>query len=204
MAAPSVIIDALESVISIYFSGVRHRERSAYILCDNLVEMTCKVKAKEYNYRFNMSCSFFDALSAQGVNFATTPLGRRVLAHRENRNNMQHAGIAITVDMYHCADAILDAVKVIDRLWANTSKRQFPGWLQCCLRVLKLYSSDGQVSKREQFEQKMRQTRWEDRASRPTLRVSAIPIEPGHRDHWWHAFRIYTSSVEEHLNELEL
>lgn len=46
MSTPPEIIDALESVLEIYFSGVRHRERAAFILCDNLVEMTCKTKAK--------------------------------------------------------------------------------------------------------------------------------------------------------------
>jgi len=52
MSTPPEIIDTLESVLEIYFSGVRHRERAAFILCDNLVEMTCKTKAKQDDYRF--------------------------------------------------------------------------------------------------------------------------------------------------------
>ena len=35
-------IAALESIIEIFLSDIRHRERSVFILCDNLVEMTCK------------------------------------------------------------------------------------------------------------------------------------------------------------------
>jgi hypothetical protein len=37
MSAPRHIVDALESVLSIYFSNCRHKERAAFILCDELV-----------------------------------------------------------------------------------------------------------------------------------------------------------------------
>lgn len=67
MSTPPEIIDALESILEIYFSGVRHRERAAFILCDNLVEMTCKTKAKQHNHRFDMICNFHDACTAPGV-----------------------------------------------------------------------------------------------------------------------------------------
>ena len=49
MEIPQAIADSLESVVEIYFSGVRHRERAAFILCDNLVEMACKSRAKQHN-----------------------------------------------------------------------------------------------------------------------------------------------------------
>jgi hypothetical protein len=42
MAAPRDITDALEGVVSIYFSDVRHKLRAAFILQDELVEMSCK------------------------------------------------------------------------------------------------------------------------------------------------------------------
>jgi hypothetical protein len=42
MAAPRDITDALEGVVSIYFSDVRHKLRAAFILRDELVEMSCK------------------------------------------------------------------------------------------------------------------------------------------------------------------
>ncbi len=47
MPAPREIVDALESVLDIFLSDIRHRERAAFILWDNLVEMACKRKAKQ-------------------------------------------------------------------------------------------------------------------------------------------------------------
>jgi len=38
MSAPRHIVDALESVLTVYFSNCRHKERAAFILCDELVE----------------------------------------------------------------------------------------------------------------------------------------------------------------------
>lgn len=61
MPAPVAITDALESVLDIYFSGVRHRERAAFILCDNLVEMACKTKAQQHDHNFVMRCGFHTA-----------------------------------------------------------------------------------------------------------------------------------------------
>jgi hypothetical protein len=44
MAAPQYIVDALETVLTIYFSNCRHKERAAFILCDELVEVVCREK----------------------------------------------------------------------------------------------------------------------------------------------------------------
>lgn len=203
MGAPSRIIDALESIIDIFFSGVRHRERAAFILCDNLIEITCKTKAKEINNRFEMKCDFRDAINAQGVGLQTDELGNRVQGYRVTRNNMQHADIAATVDSPYCATAIIDAVKVIDHCWQNTSKKQFYPWMRCALRIIRLYSSDGDTSKRYLFERKMQKTRWRI-SDRESVRISAIQIEPGFRDYWWLAIRIRTPQVEECLNEFEI
>jgi hypothetical protein len=49
MTAPLDIVDALESVASIYFSDVRHKVRAAFILTDELVEMCCKALAVAAN-----------------------------------------------------------------------------------------------------------------------------------------------------------
>lgn len=93
---PPEITDALESILEIYFSGVRHRERAAFILCDNLVEMTCKTKAKQHNHNFNTRCRFHEALDADGV-LVVDPLKTRVKGYHDTRNNMQHASAAATV-----------------------------------------------------------------------------------------------------------
>lgn len=42
MTAPRDIVDSLECVLSIYFSGVRHNLRSAFILCDETVEVALR------------------------------------------------------------------------------------------------------------------------------------------------------------------
>src|SRR2546425_13076706 len=98
MDCPQEIIDSLESIIEIYFSGVRHKERAAFILCDNLVEMACKTKALQHNHTFNMSCGFHAAWNAPGVQLPPTALGARIQRYRHTRNNMQHASAAATVD----------------------------------------------------------------------------------------------------------
>ena len=203
MSAPHRIIDALESIIDIYFSGVRHRERAAFILCDNLIEITCKTRAKEINNKFEMKCDFRDAINAQGVKLQADELGSRVYGYRDTRNNMQHADIAATVDGQYCATAITDAVNVIDHCWQNTSKKQFSPWMRCALRIIRLYSSDGETSKRYLFERKMQQMRWRI-SDRESVKFNAIQIEPGFRDYWWLAIRMRTPQVEECLNEFEI
>ncbi len=200
MATPPEIIDALESILEIYFSGVHHRERAAFILCDNLVEMTCKTKAKQHNHRFNMSCNFHNACQANGVTLPTD-LVNRVKGYRNTRNNMQHGSAAATVSLQHCATAIIDAVKVIDHCWLNTSTTLFSLRLQCALRVVRLYSSDGDIALREPFEGLMQKKRWRT-LERESVKVNGRQIQPGIRDYWYIAIRMQTSLVEECLNEI--
>jgi len=200
MAAPADIVNALESVIDIYLSDVRHRERAAFILCDNLVEMTCKTKAKEHDHRFNTSCGFYDAWNAPGVQLPRTTLGRQVQNYRNVRNNMQHGNAAATVDVYYCATAIITSVKVIDRLWRNSSIL-FPYWMKIALRIIRLYSDEGDSANRKPFEQYMRDLRWRG-TSKDHVLVTEIAIELGHRDYWQLGVRMQPQLVEECLNEL--
>jgi hypothetical protein len=160
MPAPREIIDALESVLGIYFSDVRHRERAAFILCDELIEMACKLRAREHNHHFNMQCGFHTAINAPGVSIPQATLGSSIQASRNTRNNMQHASAAATVDEQHCADAILDAVQVIDHCWPHASTNDLRGWIKCALRVVSLYSSQGDSTKRTEFEDAMRDNGW--------------------------------------------
>src|SRR2546423_14696736 len=121
MPAPIAITDALESVLDIYFSGVRHRERAAFILCDNLVEMACKTKAQQHDHNFGMRCGFHAAWNAQGVQLDPRNLGRRVHDSHETRNNLQHGNAAATVDVGFCATAIMDSFEVIRTLWPDVT-----------------------------------------------------------------------------------
>ena len=186
-----------------FLSDIRHRERAAFILCDNLVEMTCKTKARQHNHTFNTSCGFHDAWNAPGASLAPDDIGRRVQDRRYTHNNIQHENAAITVDAQHCADAILDVVKVIDMCWSQTSMHQFSDRVNCALRIVRLYSSAGDPSKHQLFEDAMRDVhwRWEGRGS---VRVSERRIEPGLRAFWWLAVREHTPLVESCLNEIEI
>jgi len=51
MHAPNEVLDLLESVLGIFFYDIRYKERSVFILCDNLVELSCKTKIKQMNYK---------------------------------------------------------------------------------------------------------------------------------------------------------
>jgi len=202
MPAPPEIIDALESVLDIFLSDIRHRERAAFILCDNLVEMACKTKAKQHDRNFNLRCGFHDAWNAPGVQLAPNGLGGRVQSRRDTRNLMQHADATVTVDTQTCADAVLDAVRVIERLWRNMSRRSLREWHKVALRVVRLYSSEGDVQKRQEFESRMRDESWRNH-DRPA-RVREMIIEPGLRQHWALVVKHMASQVEQILNELEI
>src|SRR5690349_15740129 len=106
MTAPRHIVDALESVVSLYFSNCRHKERAAFILCDELVEVTCREKIKIRiptlgRMRFAQLLDHAEV----GLNHRTHPLGVLVHACHSTRNDMQHNNPAATVDTQHCADA---------------------------------------------------------------------------------------------------
>lgn len=202
MPAPYAIVHGLESVVDIYLSSVRHRERAAFILCDNLVEMVCKTKAVEHNHRFQTNCSFHDAWNAPGVQLPRRTLGRKIQNFRNVRNNMQHGSAAATVDSEYCAGAILTAVEVIDRCWRNSSNN-FSHWLQVALRVIHLYSTEGDAIKRRPFENSMQNIRWRGDES-TYIRLNEVKIDMGHRDHWQIAIRSQPHLVEGCLNELEV
>lgn len=202
MPVPADITDALESILDIYFSGVRHRERAAFILCDNLVEMACKVRAREYNHAFNMRCNFHDAINAPGLSL-TRRVKSEIQGYRDTRNNMQHANAAATVDMAYCANAILAATTVIDKCWPGTLQNQLQARLQCALRVVRLYSSSGDINKRSEFEQRLLKGKWKP-GGRKNIRVSEIPLTAGQRDNWMLLIRARTAQIEAILNELEV
>ncbi len=203
MPAPPEIVDALESVLDIFLSDIRHRERAAFLLCDGLVEMACKTKAKQANRNFNpKKHDFHRALIASGVRLAKPLRLRLQNRHTNIRNLMQHQNAAITVDTQTCADAIMDVVAVVDRLWRNTTQRSFREWHKVALRIVRLYSSEGDVQKRQEFESRMREESWRNRNRR--ARVREMIIEPGLRQHWAIVVKNSPGQVEQILNELQI
>jgi hypothetical protein len=198
MAAPQEIVDSLESVIDVYLSGVRHRERAAFMLADSLVEMACKTKGKQVNRQFNTRLRFHEVLRAHEVNLAPTELGVRIQHRRDLRNELQHQNAAATVDGQYCAAAVMDAAEVIETLWPGTSAEALAAWVHCALRVVRLHSPVGDPALREEFEQCMRRTTWRQR--REGVRANAIQIEPGLREYWASTIRRQVGVVEECLN----
>lgn len=199
MPCPSEIVTAFESVVDIYFSSVRHRERAAFILCDNLVEMACKARAYEHNSSFPRRCNFPDAIGAAGVKRRLTKRIRdRLEAFHQTRNDFQHKNAAGTVDASLCADAISTAREALLRLWPDTV---FPSKLACSLRVVRLYQTSGDAATQGRFERLMADFEWRDFSGERVAR-NAAQIQPGLRDNWGYALRYRTPEVEGLLNEL--
>jgi hypothetical protein len=116
MPAPRHIVDALESVLSLYFSNCRHKERAAFILSDELVEVTCREKVKLRHQNLGR-IGFHGLVTHAEVGLSVTAgLGKSVYDCHNTRNDMQHNNPAATVDAQHCADAIIDPVEVIEQL----------------------------------------------------------------------------------------
>jgi hypothetical protein len=206
MPAPREITDALESVVSIYFSDVRHKLRAAFILCDELVEMTCKVKAKQANPQL-AHINFLPLLRLPNValnpiadaqNPVVVPLGIPINASHLTRNQLQHVNAALSVDDQHCADAILDAVNVIDHCFPNSSPA-FPEMLKISLRVVRLHSSQGNAGLRMKFEDAMRKHRWN--GAKRNASVSEPPVAVGIRRYWGLVMPEY-AQVESILNSI--
>ena len=200
MSAPNHIVDALECVVSLFFSSVRHQYRAAFIMCDELVEITCYTKIKHEDHTYNGQ-SFHAQVTHQHVNLPTGAgtLGRAVKDCRETRNNMQHASGAATVDEYHCADAILDAVRVIDHCFPGTSTA-LPDRLKVALRVVGLYGQNADAGVRNRFADAMRQETW--RPNKKSLRVSETAITPGDRQYWHLVILSEFQQIEQILNRV--
>ncbi len=202
MAAPREIVALLESVIDIFLSDVKHRERAAFILCDELVEMACKMRAREHDHRFDFRAGFHDAWNAPGVQLDPMTLGRRVQTSRDTRNLMQHGDPGVTVDSEHCASATLDAVDVLEHCWPGTREEALRATLLCALRIIRLYSTHGEAHLRQPFEDLMRDSPWtfEERL----LAANELAIRPGLRGYWRFAITWNTESIEEKLNQLDV
>ncbi len=201
MAAPRDILDALESVVSLYFSDVRHKLRAAFILSDELVEMTCKAPAIAANPTLG-HIKFHDLLkhSAVKLDAKTTTLGATLMRNHDTRNKMQHVNAAFTVDDQHCADFILDAIQAMDHCFPGTSAA-FPDALKVALRVVRLHSTQGNAGQRVKFEDGMRDFRWNSAGKPRVLKKNEIAMTAGNRRHWGLVMPEY-AQVENILNGL--
>lgn len=201
MRVPREIVDALESVVGLYFSDVRHRDRAAFILCDELVEMACKLRARQHNHNFDMKCGFYSAWNAPGVPIPQDPLGDAIQQNRDTRNTLQHQAAAVTVDDQFCADGIMDAIEVMERCWPG-ALALVPPWVSCALRIVRLYSSAGCPQDRQSFEDEMREAGW--RAEKRQPRTNEFLVRPGLRKYWALPLTQSVGQVEAILNALRI
>jgi hypothetical protein len=206
-AAPIEIIDAFEPILDIFLSDIRHRERAAFILCDNLVEMACRTKHTQYcrrnNSQPNTRCNFHAALRLQGFRLAQE-IRERLQQRRDTRNLMQHQSASVAVDAQTCADAIIDIPTVMIKLWGRNALDNLRIWQLVSIRIVKLYSSSGNPIMRGQFEDLMRSEHWRASAEDRKPRINEKIIECGLRNHWAIAVKQHSSQVEQMLNNLGL
>jgi hypothetical protein len=200
MPAPRDIVASLECVISIFFSDVRHKNRASFILCDELVEMTCKSKAKAVDPKM-AKIGFHSLLCHPAVllNPATNPLGEAVNGSHRTRNDMQHNNVAAAVDDPHCADVILDAVSVIAHCYPGATDG-FTVSMKILLRLISLHATNGNKAKLAAFEDAMVTNRWGGPA--PKVRVVELPIPVGHRRYWGIVVHSEYATIEALLNRV--
>src|ERR1039458_3680373 len=182
MPAPRHIVDSLESVLSLYFSNCLHKERAAFILCDELVEVTCRDKVKQSGSN-PRQLDFPSLMTHQSVGFDLTSPGLGVAVnecHRA-RNDMQHNNPAATVDPRYCADAIIDAVEVIEHCFPGT-RAVLPDRLKVTIRVVRLLSRQGDQRQQTEFGNAMQAHQW--RGDRDRARKEEVIVTPGPRTNW--------------------
>ena len=160
MKVPSEIIDFLESILGIYFYDIRHKHRSAFILCDSLVELSLKTKILQkstYEESKKISGYKFYQVVEKANKIASIPIKLQnvLLGNHELRNKMQHEYASITIDEQKCADAILNLIILLRKLWGKYSLYEIPAWVDCALRIVKLNSSKGDFKKRKEFRRTM-------------------------------------------------
>lgn len=182
MPAPRHIVDALECVVTVYFSNARQNLRAAFILCDSLVELTCREKVK-VTVPTPGKLSFKEHLkhAAVGLDPATVTLGRTLEDTHKLRNNYQHDNPSAMPDVRACADAILDCVTCIDHCFPG-AQAGFPEPVKVTLRIVRLFSTGGDGAMKGQFIRKLREHSW--RGDQRNARLNELIIDPGERSNW--------------------
>ena len=157
MQAPMELLDSFESILSIFFYDIRQKERSVFILVDNLVEVSCKARLRERNKHFNRNIGLEEILKISSIG---GELKKRILRRRKERNSMQHDLVAITVSREHCADSILDLCELVKKLWGKYALDSAHDWIICSLRIVNLYSRSGDLDKRINLENYLGKYKW--------------------------------------------
>jgi hypothetical protein len=229
MKAPVEIIDLLESILGIYFYDIKHKNRSTFILVDNLVELTIKIRLKQLSPTFNVKIDFPELLNKIKV---SSKLKEKLSGNHNLRNEFQHKSPILTIDDEKCADSIILLVDLIKKIWGKNSLIDIPSRVECGLRLVKLHSSLGNIKKRKDFRDYiLNNIDWnkvemiedervfEDNKDgnrynfygpegqalgKQIINKNELIIKIGSEEHWSYALRHYTNKVEECLNILSI
>ena len=193
--------------MDIFLSDIRHRERSAFVLCDNLVEMACKRKNQQHCRQTSqqppLRCDFHDALRLPGFRLSNA-FRDSLQQRREIRNLMQHQSSTVAVDLHTCADAIKDLPTLFRKLWGRNSLDNLRDWHRVALRIVNLYSSNGNPAQRQLFEDSMRDGNWRTDLEVRKPRMNENIIQPGRRGHWGLLTKNAPVLVEQVLNSCDI
>jgi hypothetical protein len=194
------VTDALECVLSVYFSGVYHNVRAAFILCDGLVELTCKAKAEAGGWK-PAQINFKPLLQLGPVNLdpANSGIGKKCHDSHLVRNKMHHVNAMATVTPQVCADAILDAVECIEHCFPG-AKPALAFKITVALRVVRVFSSHGNGTHRAEFQRLMNDHPWRTRKNPP--KKSELLVSPGVRAHWGLVILDAAAEIESILNQV--
>jgi len=153
MKAPSEILDLLEPIISIYFYQIPYKNRAVLILSDNLAEISCKIKIHERNPSEDLNY----VRSPELLKRVKTPkkLKEELLKFHSVRNEFQHKSPIYTVEEKTSDDSVLTTISLIKFLWKKDALKDTQDWVSCGLRIMKLFSSNGNLQRRYSLENKL-------------------------------------------------
>lgn len=205
MPAPRPIFDALDCVMALFLSNTRHNLRAAFIMCDELVEITCRERIKVAIPTLGRMA--FDQLlrhSEVGLPRTTHSIGMAVWTSHKTRNDMHHANAAATVDHQYCADAILDAVKAIEHCFPG-SVAEFPDIIAVSLRIARLFATGADPVRRAAFVQAMQRHKWQavpaDKKPKAP-KLNEVVVAPGDQTNWGLALSLDIVVVDALLDQV--
>jgi hypothetical protein len=229
MKAPTEIIDLLESILGIYFYDIKHKNRSTFILVDNLVEITVKVRLVQLNPAFDIKVDFPVLMDKLKI---SNRIKEKLLKNHILRNEFQHKSPILTIDDEKCADSIILLIDLIKKIWGKNSLMDVPRRVECGLRLVKLHSSSGDIKKRKDFRDYiLNEVDWNKVEINKDSRVygnnedgrtydfygpegqapgkqiinkNELVIKIGSEEHWSYILRHYTDKVEECYNILSI
>jgi hypothetical protein len=153
MKTPDEILDLLQPIISIFFYQIPYKHRAVLILSDSVAEISCKFKMRERNPAENIKrIEFPDLLKRTKV---PKKLSEKLKKYHEIRNEFQHKSPVYTIEEKTSADSVFVTIELIKFLWKKDALKEIPDWVRCGLRIMNLFSSNGNLQRRYSLESKV-------------------------------------------------